>query len=186
MKLSAIIFSVLFGLLSNGEVIKVWNNGEKLQWTDFKNKFNKRTTSGAASNVDFDYSPSLLNEDSIRIIIEAKFNTFESWYNPNDTSNYGLAHEQLHFDIAEIFARKFRKEVSVLNDSLSYMELLETIRSTFKMLYAQYNSYQDEYDLKTNHSINTTEQVDWSKKISTCLETLKEFSGQTITLKLKK
>ena len=186
MKLGAIIFSVLFWLISNGDVIKIWNNSEKLQWKDFKNKFNKHTPSGAASNVDFDYSPSLLNEDSMRILIEAKFNTFESWYSPNDTSNYGLAHEQLHFDIAEIFARKFRQEVSVFNDSLNYMAVLETLRFKFKILYAQYNSFQAEYDLETNHSINTTKQVNWSKKISADLEALKEFSCQEITLKLRR
>ena len=87
-----------------------------------------------------------------------------SWCKENMRNDYTLAHEQLHFDITLLMAKKM---VVAMRNYKGY-----TVENFSKKITAIYNDYnkkiaimQDEYDEETNHSINIKEQQEWILKI---------------------
>ena len=85
------------------------------------------------------------------------------------------AHEQGHFDIAEIFARRLNKQMS------EYVFNKNTFKDDLKKIYmsltSEKDSFQNRYDEETNHSINKEKQSEWLKKIEGFLKELKAFSN---------
>ena len=76
---------------------------------------------------------------------------------------YLLAHEQLHFDISELHARKLRK-------ALNEYEIGRSIRQDLKSLYNRIEServsMQNRFDKETSHSENREEEMRWRKFVA--------------------
>jgi len=87
---------------------------------------------------------------------------------------YILSHEQGHFDIAEVFARKLHKKLS------EYKFNLKTYKKDLKKIYDEVTDEkeetQNEYDEETRHSINKTKQAEWLRKIDEMLEEYEEYT----------
>ena len=64
------------------------------------------------SSPDNDVNDLLHHEVQLDFEVNAFFYPNESWYKPDVCNNLILSHEQLHFDITELHARKFRQMVS--------------------------------------------------------------------------
>src|SRR6187431_1107599 len=81
-----------------------WSPCYKLKWDDFKGKPDTPSKYGAVSNPVVKYYLSA-NEDSFTIRVICFFIKSKSWsiFKNSDTL---LIHEQGHFDISELFARK--------------------------------------------------------------------------------
>ena len=117
MKILLNIIAINFIILSlsaqnNNDSLIYWEKNWKLSSGDFKAKIpNDCGHDKARSSLAL--VPSLINRDkSTDIKVICAFNKYESWI--IDSSNAILMHEQLHFDIAELFARKIRKGLLVL------------------------------------------------------------------------
>jgi len=77
-----------------------------------------------------------------------------------------LSHEQLHFDITELFARKFRERLkTVKNDT----DIKKKVRKIFAEINRELNTFQNKYDRETNYSRNIPEQLLWNEKIAEAL-----------------
>jgi hypothetical protein len=82
-----------------------------------------------------------------------------------------LIHEQLHFDISEIFARKIRRELKKLQehnerDTDKYYQV-------FDKLLNELNDYQNQYDSEVY--FNVEKQKDWIDKVANELKALEAF-----------
>ena len=93
----------------------------------------------------------------------------KSWVISEDS--LGLIHEQRHFDIVEIYARKFNNEYSdekirakVNQDALQFKR--------FHEMEKEINEIQARYDKETNHSQNRLEQVRWNEWIKKQLDSI--------------
>lgn len=155
-----------------------WDSSLKLKHTDFKAGTKWSFGNKVASTYSgFGYS---ITDDNGNISgsIFVRFYCNKSWWNPElnkpDKITYILKHEQLHFDICELFGRKLYKEILRLRDSGRLNS--RTIDKLQTKLEKQYDNYQDKYDKKTNHSINRVEQYYWSKLVKTELEAMSEYS----------
>lgn len=151
-----------------------WSSIAKLDWSDFKAK--KQTTYGfaaATSTCGFVLESETRNGKTIHFI-SVRFYCDESWYNSNVKIPEILAHEQLHFDICEIFGRKLYKEILKLKRA-GALDTQKTETIYYNMLKA-YNDYQDLYDLETDHSTNETLQEEWNKKVKQELISLNAYS----------
>ncbi|MGB5507543.1 DUF922 domain-containing protein, partial [Robiginitalea sp.] len=92
----------------------------------------------------------------------------KSWYHP-ELSNAGvLMHEQLHFDITELYARKMRK---ILSERTFSGNVRGDVRQIFSKINRELKAFQDRYDLETDFSRNREAQQQWNKRIA---EKLKE------------
>ena len=169
-------FSFLIGLREEEE--KAWSTVTPLTWADFKGKVDTNSSFAAAIDTRISYNYDL-NSDTIEFEIVALFNPNKSWVKKEDITNRALMHEQLHFDITELFARKIRK---VLSQSKFYSK--KAIQNELEIYYFQSTSnhlvYQRDYDTETDHGIKTSAQIKWSNKIKKGLDSLSKYSSRIV------
>ena len=168
------MFSAVAGYSQDKELIP-WKEGERLSWNDFTKKRSNNhnglqalTTAGIG--VEFE-----CNGPEPKVLVTCHFKKKESWTRNTESSEL-LAHEQLHFDITELFARKLRKKLSELADPCGKgsSKVQGIYNSNFKLL----NEYQTRYDKQTKHGLNEKEQAEWINKISKELKELEMFASR--------
>ena len=148
-----------------------WQEDRRLKWSDFKGT-PKRLSPNAALT-DSGMSIELRCDDNTsEVIIKCYFDRTKSW-TKNSESAYLLAHEQLHFDITELFVRKLRKQLAGLGNDCR--KLNDHVEKYYNENYKDYVAYQTAYDKETNHSINTEMQAHWDAKVAEELAELREF-----------
>jgi hypothetical protein len=109
-------------------------------------------------------------EVSVKIEIKTVFNEDKSWKDVKKINDYILLHEQKHFDIAELFVRKFRKAVAEkIRNSGDYDRYFKSIYTISN----EYKNFQMVYDKETRHGMNETKQAEYNAAISEELENLK-------------
>jgi hypothetical protein len=116
---------------------------------------------------------------SLKLIIQAVFFRNTSWLKTD--SAYGLNHEQMHFDICEIYARRLRQKIASKN-LMRNKKLNAELNNLYRQINQDLEKEQDRYDRETEHSIKTERQELWNKKILAELEELKEYSGTEIKI----
>lgn len=150
-----------------------WSEDRKLTWADFKGKPNQSSPNEALT--DSGMSIELKCDGTIsEAIIKCYYNPKKSWTKSTD-SQYLLAHEQLHFDITELFVRKLRKELQKFGNDCQ--KLSSHIEDYYNRNYKEFVKYQDAYDHETNHSLNKDKQAYWHKKVENELAELEEFAS---------
>jgi len=148
-----------------------WSETRKLTWADYKARPNPASDAAASTTtylaIDYDISSRHFSYK-----IESRFSKSRSW--GLHQTDYILSHEQGHFDIAEIFARKLHQEMS------AYRFNERTYQKDLKKIYGEITKekeeIQNQYDRETNHSINKAKQAEWLKKISIMLNELADYS----------
>ena len=99
--------------------------------------------------------------------MNAYFYPNESWYKPDICDDFILGHEQLHFDISELFARKMRRKLR----RTSFSDNVKAeIRKIYKDILKELKDYQELYDWETDFSRNREKQLEWNKKITEALK----------------
>lgn len=78
-----------------------------------------------------------------------------------------LNHEQLHFDITELFARKIDSALTPIQNC-SYQHCARAYQ-IHDSLIVEWNKFQELYDRETKHSIDTTAQKRWQEMIKSSL-----------------
>ncbi len=71
----------------------------------------------------------------------------------------------MHFDIAEIFARKLRSKLSSLKNTCDRSSVLSLYQSIDNELV----DFQKQYDIETSHGTNKNKQKEWSSKVNDLL-----------------
>ena len=157
---------------SKDEELLDWSASRKLTWIDYKAQPEPGNDDAASTTtylgIEYDISGS-----SFGYKIHSRFSKTRSWglYK----TDYILGHEQGHFDIAEIFARKLNKNMSEYRfNKRTYQEDLNKI---YNDILDEKEKMQNDYDKETNHSINKEKQAEWLKKIAAMLEEYKDFAG---------
>lgn len=157
---------------SNNEELIHWNASQKLTWTDYKGKVRSGSDAAAstATYLGIEYN---FTRNGFDYKITCSFSKTKSW--GLHKTDYILAHEQGHFDIAEIYARKLNKLMSeyVFNKNT----FKDDLRKLYLSLTTEKDAFQNQYDDETNHSINTVKQTEWLKRIDDLLQELKAFSN---------
>ena len=104
--------------LFENDSILIWNENRKITWDDFKskNKVHSYEQASAVITPGLIAYPNNIEESKIKKVkIIATVYKNKSWYKIKE--DYILNHEQMHFNITEIYARKFRKELAKIEES---------------------------------------------------------------------
>lgn len=156
-----------------------WDEHSKLSWNDFKAKpkYSVNAVATTASGITFGFS---IKETDNRVIsftteVHAHFYPEKSWYKPELSNAHILGHEQLHFDITELYARKFKKQISLLKTS---NDVAQKLRSLHKKMNRDLAALQDKYDNETDFSRNFLEQAKWESFIHKELNKLQYFKSK--------
>ncbi len=160
----------IFGQSDHEELIH-WSADRKLTWADYQGaaKPGSDVAASTATYLGIEYS---FNSKGFGYKITCSFSKNKSW--GLHKTDYILAHEQGHFDIAEIFARKLNREMSAYKfDKDNFKEDLKNI---YQRITTEKENMQNDYDRETNHSILKEKQMEWLKKISQLLEEYKSYA----------
>lgn len=157
------------------------DNDYRLKWKDFQGPEEEGFESfDAVSYVGFRLGyKGTARQDSLRIVVEAFFNPKRSWHD-GDTTAYLLQHEQVHFDITELYTRKLKQKLK--GATLTYKTYQQTIKDLEKAVRAEMNTADSIYDAATDNSLNKTEQAKWNTNIAKDLEALKIYMPDTFTV----
>lgn len=143
----------------------VWDPDRKLTWADFQGDPPGGGQVAALTASGISYSFSSMQRGGEMVIdyeVTASFYPSRSWYQRHLASAKILAHEQLHFDITELFARKFRARL----DTTRFTENIKAeVRKIFREVNLELKVFQDRYDLETNSSRLTDRQWEWQYNI---------------------
>lgn len=146
-----------------------WNSKRRLTWADFKGepKSKQSVVALTASGISYKFSTDLKNGQMVvDFEVTAYFYPEKSWYCPEFSDAVILSHEQLHFHISEVFARKMRER-------LAKTKFSNNIKTEVSELYSQVveelNQFQNQYDKETNFSRNREQQLLWNQKVSDIL-----------------
>lgn len=147
-----------------------WNEDRKLVWADFKGVPNGPPDYVASTNsgVSFSYSYRERNGvGEIKFTVLSNFYPNLSWYRPSKVSDYILAHEQMHFDISELYARKLRLRLAVIPHDRDFKSKAETV---YDQIEADRREMQFQYDVETDHSNSKEEEFHWRDYIAKQLQ----------------
>jgi hypothetical protein len=158
----------------------VWQKNRKLTWNDYQGKQQKRFA--AASTVYSMYrNISKTSSGNIIATVKALFYPKDSWKS-SWIDDALLAHEQKHFDIVELYARKLRKQLTQIKvrDEADAEQKLDSLH---KIIDTEMDAFQDKYDDETNSSMAHDEQISWIKKIDAAIDSLSAYQNTEVKLK---
>ena len=178
-KFIVLLFAVFisYGVRSQEETEKIkWEKSKPLTWEDFKAKpessseFYAMTNSGVTFGWNYTTKkgiPELTHE------VFAKFAPHKSWVKKEFADESLLAHEQLHFDITELYARMLRKSISEYTPG-------ENIREELRQIYEkngeERNAMQARFDEETDHGNDNNTERTWKKIVEIELERFEQFA----------
>lgn len=149
----------------------LWSSQRKLTWCDFKGKKDSiDDLSIAETAFEILIKRSYYNENRVPVFeIACYFLPEQSWTITRDT--LALKHEQLHFDIGELYTRKIRKGFDSLNRK--YIKDFKKYETILHTLYEECEKVNEKYDSEVY--FNEQRQRKWEEMIQQELEKLKEY-----------
>ena len=156
----------------------LWQENKKLKIQDFKAdnkdtvKVNQQQFLGAISAIRIEYSSFQRNKNSVPdFSIKTYFDPNESWMLLKN--DYVLQHEQIHFDLTELYARKMRKSVeslrqkNITNISI-YRKKIQHWNVMKEKASNQFDADNQDYYIKIGQKIlfqKNPKQEAWKKKV---------------------
>ena len=180
-----LIFILFIPQLSFSQEIKkhflTYNPSYQVTWDDFKAPPVKHSRNAANSYTGIDLSTKMIN-DSLTITVYSFFNQNESCVKKESLKDALLLHEQFHFHITELFARKLRKEL--IEFHFTQKNIKTKLQPIFDDALNALWKEQKKYDKETNHHINTKEQKKWERKIKAELKTYDAYTNTKVVILL--
>ena len=156
----------------------LWQENKKLKIQDFKAdnkdtvKVNRQQFLGAISAIRIEYSSFQRNKNSVPdFSIKTYFDPNESWMLLKN--DYVLQHEQIHFDLTELYARKMRKSVESLRQKNAtnisiYRKKIQRWNAMKEKASNQFDADNQDYYIKIGQKIlfqKNPKQEAWKKKV---------------------
>jgi len=157
-----------FATLVSAQEKLAWNENRQLAWDVFQSK-DIAISSKAAATTSYLLNSSTKKFTARQVKIEAFFVPSKSWAHRDHKTDFVLMHEQSHFDIAELFARRFRKLIS---DKTMDAKMLHNY---YARIYDDYKVYQQDYENVTSHGRIHEKQLEYTAKINDEIKKLSDF-----------
>ena len=168
-----------FYSVQQDEPVLPWSDSYKVSWKDFKGtpKLNESAVAITASGIAFEFSIRETEDEQVVSFtsnVEALFYPEKSWFKPNHADDHILGHEQLHFDITELFASKLRQRISKLNKS---NHLSKDLKAAHESVLKELAGFQDTYDNETGFSRKKSSQAEWEVSVQSKLIELAKYKS---------
>jgi hypothetical protein len=171
-------FSPLSGFAQNAQFIE-WSPVKRLTWDDYLAKPSSSTDAAAITSTALGVEYHLMN-NALTYTITCRFSKTNSW--GRHKTDYILQHEQGHFDITELFARKLAKELREYK--FNPRKYQDEVTRIYKKLMDEKEEYQNKYDKETDFSRNKERQAEWLEKIKDELDELDEYANYGSSIKV--
>lgn len=146
-----------------------WEPGLRLGWSDFRGQppAGKRIAASTASGISYSYTArGSADGYELEFVVDTFFYPEKSWYHPELCDARVLSHEQLHFDISELFARRLRTR---LRQTRFSGRVKAEVRQIFNEVNRELSEFQDRYDRETDFSRNPQAQLAWNSALEKLL-----------------
>lgn len=160
----------------------IWRQEIPLTWADFRGNPEPHTGVDALSSCGLTCDPALSRSGEIRFDVLAFFSPTDSWVDEADASGLLLKHEQGHFDIGEIYARKMRRRLA--RASFDRSRLNQQISALYDETFNEFRTAQQAYDEVTEHSTHPEAQKEWNRWIADELKRYEAYRGRTVRARL--
>ena len=175
-----LFFSVLGFAQTNPCDSIVWRANRPLKWNDFKAKPESNVVRAANTHSGFVRSW-VVKDYLLKTVMVANFNPCLSW-SKNKGSDRLLRHEQLHFDITEIFKRLYYKRVAEAAYTPSTINGL--MKSIYQNIIVEMQIMQENYDVQTHNSLDADQQAVWQQKVAGLLNGLRAYDKRELSVEL--
>lgn len=160
-------------LIGKGETDLIpWAPATKLNWDDFMCEPKRGTDAVASTSTSLGIAYQMVN-GKLSYHITCNFSKNKSWGLMK--TDYILAHEQGHFDITEIFARKLNEALQ--NYNFNRRSFKNDINDIYQSIVAEKEQYQTAYDEETDHSRSKKIQYEWLDRIQTMLTETQPYAA---------
>jgi hypothetical protein len=152
----------------------VWYPARRLTWKDFKGEPRDVYPSAAEIKSGIFVEPVIKLGLPAKVLpqVRAVMDTRFSWVKAEYRTEAILAHEQLHFDIAELFARKLRKQYREQIQSVASWQNLG--QKLYDDLMEEFVRYQDRYDRDVY--ADPRKQADWNQRVKEELDEMSAYA----------
>jgi hypothetical protein len=156
----------------------IWSAERRLRWDDFGGRPDPMSDASAMTVYLLSYDGTCVGNVFDRRVFSA-FLPDQSWVRTNvllarsDVSRYALAHEQTHFDLSEVSARRMRRALAALADPCSMTD--EALHAIVDPFIREDFTRQRRYDTETLNGSNIAWQRDWEMRVERELRELAAF-----------
>lgn len=145
-----------------------WSAARRLRWTDFRGQPPSQGAEGAKTAYALFYAWKCRGE-TFDFSVIAAFRPRQSWVkvvivNDNAQSSSALGHEQTHFDLTEMHARKMRQYFNALPDACRKTD--RELTALARRLLQEEKAEQQRYDAETGHGLRAAQQATWSQDVA--------------------
>jgi len=171
MRLFTIIVSCMFLLAASDAPERFeWSEGRLLQWSDFKGAPDSLESWAASSSTGMSQgyeanSEGFINKEAV--VVKAYFYTDYSWVRHSRKSRHLLGHEQTHFDITEVYARKLQK---LVKETVFTSNGVAELKALYNQIEQERVATQKLFDKESEHSLNHQEEIKWELKVKRWLQ----------------
>jgi len=137
-----------------------WSPAKRLTWGDYLAKPSSSSDAAAITSTALGLEYHVRN-NALTYKITCKFSKTRSW--GKYKTDYILEHEQGHFDITEIFARKL--ENALREYDFNPKKFKSDLDQIYREIMGKKEELQNQYDVETDYSRNKEKQAEWLKKI---------------------
>jgi hypothetical protein len=154
----------------DGNNLLEWNEFYDLSWEDFQAKPADGTFGDAGTAVQIKAKPYMVGS-KVHYDVLAYFDRGRSW--SRDRSDALLRHEQLHFHLAELYARKIRKKIADLDKAGT--NDVDVYNAAIRQILIESNEADERYDRETLHGALPKRQEAWERQVSDEMRDLSDY-----------
>jgi len=163
-----ILFSLSFFAADNNLKI-IWSADYRLKWEDFQGKPDLKYEGDALTSSGIIYECEYKSESNkFKFNIICYFDKKKSWVKKDKNTDYLLNHEQVHFDITEVFARRLKKELG--ERTFTTANVKREVSAIYNRIMKEWTAEENLYDKETKHSKIKEKQKEWNLKVANQLE----------------
>ena len=156
-----------------------WSAARRLTWADFQGPAPGDTIE-AARTVYLLSAESRCRGQEFQFSVAALFIPLQSWVKPNvltdaDARVRVLSHEQTHFDLTELYARRMRRYFAELYNPCGLND--DGVRTSVDRFVREEADAQARYDKETRYGLDTVRQHRWNGEVTDMLAALDKFAA---------
>lgn len=151
-----------------------WNSNRKLTWDDFQKEADTTDPLHALTSTNIAVQANC-EGNVMKFEVQCQFAVTDSW-TKNKSSESLLQHEQLHFDITEVYARQLRQKLTQ-QKSLCGSDKRK-FNAVVNKVFADWKKTQERYDAESKHGLEENKQQQWTNNVATLLQSLEAFQIQ--------
>jgi hypothetical protein len=155
-----------------------WSLNRRLAWSDFLGPPPAESAEAARTVYLLSYQSRCRGQE-FQFNVSALFLPRQSWVRPRVLASMEararvLGHEQTHFDLTEVYARRMRKFFAELYNPCGLVE--EGVRESVDRFVREEAQAQARYDKETRYGLDAGRQQQWDRDVGEMLVTLAAFA----------